>query len=327
MKISSIFLIFLAAASLFLAGCEMTLSNLTAQKMAQNPSNLYTIAVEAQVLDSAVVADSVRATIVIDGQTYPMKPNPMRPSIFEYDYKMPRGRSEAKYYVVVYYDVKRATSTAHLSKRSDLYTLSLTNRYVITLESVRGPVGASIAVMGRGLTSYDQVLFDGYEVPTVWHSAHHLSFKVPSLPADQSYRVSLRTGNEEMPMGLFKIDAYEMTARPSRLQLETGERSLVVLTLDIEAPDVLPLDITTDIPASIIMPEAQIQAGARSVSIPLEGGEGGKGYLFVEAPGFKSLTIPVEVIGEKNMIIEETLLAQPLDASYADQAPWEPTAD
>ncbi|MEM9227622.1 MAG: hypothetical protein AAGA45_06610, partial [Verrucomicrobiota bacterium] len=53
----------------------------------------------------------------------------------------------------------------------------------------------------------------------------------------------------------------------------------------------------TDSPQSIIMPEVVIPEGAKSVSVPMEGGIPGTGTLFVEAPGFNAIKVPVSVLG------------------------------
>jgi hypothetical protein len=59
------------------------------------------------------------------------------------------------------------------------------------------------------------------------------------------------------------------------------------------------INVTTDIPNSVIMPEVRLATGEDSATVAIEGGEPGKGHLYVSAQGFDELTVPIEVIGEK----------------------------
>jgi hypothetical protein len=53
--------------------------------------------------------------------------------------------------------------------------------------------------------------------------------------------------------------------------------------------------VTTDIPASIIMPEVIIPGGQRSTSVTIEGGEPAQGNIFVEVQGYSEVILPVTI--------------------------------
>ena len=55
------------------------------------------------------------------------------------------------------------------------------------------------------------------------------------------------------------------------------------------------LDITTDIPESVIMPEAVVPPGQNSLSITVEGGKPGSGSLFLKGYGSGEVSVPVTV--------------------------------
>jgi hypothetical protein len=55
------------------------------------------------------------------------------------------------------------------------------------------------------------------------------------------------------------------------------------------------LDITTDVPDAVIMPEVVIPAGQNSVSVTVEGGKAGSGSLFLKGYGAGELSVPVTV--------------------------------
>jgi hypothetical protein len=324
----------------FLSGCDLTLCNLTPHKIPQNPSGLYTITVEVDAKDPAVEEGNLRLDIVINGETYPMQKVEGTQYTFEYDYRMPLGQNEAKYYVIATYDVKRNQVTRPHSKTSDIYSFSLSNRYVVSLETNRGLVGSTIGAMGRGFTKFDRVFFNNTEAETTYYSNNSLSFRVPALTANTVYTLTLKTGNGYLPMGNFKIDASDLTAQPKRLVLNKGERAMILFSITADAPSQgIPLDITTDIPTSIIMPEVTLPSGARSVSVPLEAGRGGHGHLFVNAPGFNELTVPIDIMDDEGLAEEaqlqatDPLLNDPLQTppgdvlTPLDNSSWEPIAD
>ena len=114
---------------------------------------------------------------------------------------------------------------------------------------------------------------------------------------------ALRTSRGTLPQTATTLEKatpetllIEISVLPNSIFLQSGQRGTVAFSLPQSAPaDGLPLSITTDIPESIIMPEASIPAGTRSVNIPMEGGVPGEGFLFIEADGCQSITVPVRV--------------------------------
>ena len=58
------------------------------------------------------------------------------------------------------------------------------------------------------------------------------------------------------------------------------------------------LDITTDVPESVIMPEVIVPQGQTYVSVTIEGGKPGGGTLFLKGFGSGEVTIPVTVTGK-----------------------------
>jgi hypothetical protein len=85
----------IAPLALFMAGCDVSVIDLTPSTIKSNPSNVYTITAQIRIKNSAVVAQSLRPQIVIDGPAHPMTLAPGSDILFEYDYRMPRQRSLA----------------------------------------------------------------------------------------------------------------------------------------------------------------------------------------------------------------------------------------
>lgn len=301
MKIkSNLSVLALFAAVLLLSGCAKAVKNLTPTEFPQNPSNIYTLSVEIrEKKDIGVVKGSLRPKVVIDGEARMMSPSPLGDNIWDYEYKMPSGRRDAVYYFEIEYEVYTANATKVKSitmPKDGLLKFTLVNRYVVTLESNRGPVGSKIGLVGRGFAPSDQVYVGGQLANSEYFSSNALGFFVPSLPAGKPYNVTLRGENGDMVVGSFRVDAAQMQVLPKSVNVASGGRATLIFSIPTEAPmGGLPVDITTNIPDSVILPEVTIPAGSKSVSVPLEGGTPGIGVLYVETPGYSPLEVPVQV--------------------------------
>ena len=287
-------------AILFLAGCAKAVKNLTPSEFPENPSNIYTLSVEIrEKKDLGVVKDSLRPKVVIDGESRLMQRSPLGDNIWDYEYKMPSGRRNAVYYFDVEYEVYGTKSTRVKSitlPKDGLLKFTLVNRYVVTLESKRGPVGSKIGLVGRGFNPTDQVFVGGQLTSSEYFSPNALSFFVPTLPAGNSYNVTVRGESGEIVVGSFRVDAAQMQVLPSSVSVVSGGRATLIFSIPAEAPAMgLPVEITTNIPDSVILPEVTIPAGSKSVSVPLEGGTPGIGVLYVETPGYSALEVPIQV--------------------------------
>lgn len=315
-----------------ITGCvEMTLSNLTPKRSPQNPSGIYTLTMKPEIRDANAIKESFKAYVVIDGEKHPMTKSSLGSSVYEYEYTIPSGRSESKYYFVMDYLVNVKGTTRERTETSELYTLELVNRYVVTMLSHRGPVGATVPVVGRGFSKYDKISIGDQLADTQFNSENSLTFTIPALPAGRAYRVSLQSGQSALYIGDFLIDASQIRVTPSSIEVLTGERTMVIFSTDNEAPaSGILVDVTTDIPDSVIMPEVVITAGTRSISVPLEGGAPGEGSLYVSATGFKDVQIPVSVLSQDAPIavdINETTIEsiEVLESSSSNNASFRET--
>ena len=89
----------------------------------------------------------------------------------------------------------------------------------------------------------------------------------------------------------------DITVSPTEISIYKDE----YIVLKFELPRIvrgkrLLIEVTTDIPASVIMPEVYVKVGSNVGSVNLKGGRPGSGHLFVKAAGYdKMLTIPITV--------------------------------
>lgn len=295
----SFFRVFAAAAGLVLAGgCSSVITNMTSETVSANPSNIYTITAKVRPNDSNYVRGTVRPRIVIAGEVRDMTPSPLGDHIFEYDFTMPPGVTEVNYYIVATYQVNNNGIIGTREKFTPLTRLRLTDRYVYTLDANRAPVGAAVGVVGRGFTPQDVVYVGNVPARTVFESNNALSFTVPAVPAGRSYRVSVVNPAGTAPVGTLRVDGLSIRVSPASLSLTTGQNAPLTFTLPSPAPaGGLLIDVTTNVPRSVIMPEVIVPAGSTSVTVNVQGGAPGTGALFVSMPGAGEIAVPVTVGG------------------------------
>lgn len=289
----------LSASLWFTSGCRQpNFINLTSKNVSQNPSGIYTLQTELEIQDRGIKIDTVEVFAVVGGEKLIMVQDDLNPELWSCDYKLPAGFDEATYY----YEAKYASvldngNIADRSVTSDLQVFRLENRYVGNLASYRGPVGAEIAVQGRGLTKYDVIKVGEEDATTKYLSENELRFVVPALPSGLDYPVKLSGGaHGALDIGNFRIDESRLGVTPNVLEIQSGDTATLLFKIDYEAPaGGLAIDVKTNIPNSVIMPEAIISEGDMTVNIPVKGGESGQGKLVISAPGFEGTEVSVKV--------------------------------
>jgi hypothetical protein len=294
---SRIFPAFAAALALFgLTGCEtMKLSNLTPDNVPQNPSQIYTVTLNTKAMTSNVVPESVQARIVIDGQNYPMTRSSSALDVWEFDYQLPAGRRGASYYFICEYNVKSGQAQVPREAYSDLQTMAITDRYVIRPEAQRAPAGAKISILGAGFNPQDVVYFGLAPVRTVFESSSSLAFFVPAVETGQSYRLRVVGPAGELAAGNFRVDVGNVSVSPGSLVLRPNEQVALTFNLPTPAPaGGMLIEVTTDIPASIVMPEVMVPPGQSHATVMVTGGKPGTGSLYFKSSAGE-ISIPVTV--------------------------------
>ncbi|MEX2044308.1 MAG: IPT/TIG domain-containing protein [Opitutus sp.] len=283
--------------TLVLAGCNaVTLTNLTPASMPENPSHIYTFTLRVASRTNTVPPQSVVPHIVLDGRNHQMNPSSIGEGLYEFEYQLPPGREEVAYYYLVNFNVEGNTTHTPQEAYTNIETVRIARRYVHSLEVNRGPVGSRISVVGRGFTPQDTIDFDGTPARTVFESPNALSFYVPPVEPNRNYTVTVRSVASDSPVGTFRVDPTSITVFPTSLTLQSGQQQLMSFTLPNPAPAGGSLiDVTTDVPESIIMPEILVAQGQTQVTVNVEGGQPGQGSLFLRGYGAGEITIPVTV--------------------------------
>lgn len=279
-----------------LAGCKLTITNLTPEVLRENPSQLYALTARVVPTSNSIDRSTVHVSVVIDGKNLPMHKTAGASDVYECDYPMPPPRDEAAYYFLVSYRYNSSPATRTYEAYSNVFHVKVSRRYARPLEADRGPVGSRISVAGRGFTPQDVVYLDTTPARTVYESPSAISFFVPSVQSGQNYNVAISGGGSTLSDGVFRVDPMNVTVSPTSLQLVSGGQQSLEFTLSNPAPQGgLLLDVTTDIPASVIMPEVVVPQGSTDVVVTVQGGKPGAGALYLKGFDSGEITIPVTV--------------------------------
>jgi hypothetical protein len=292
-----IFLAISAALGLFiLSGCQTSITNLTPGTIPENPSQIYTISTRVNPKMGNIVPGSLTVRIIIDGQSFEMTKSDLGTDIYTFDYQLPTGRDEIAYYFLVNYNFVASGITRSAEEFIETVHSKIVSRYVLSLETNRGPVGARISVLGRGFTAQDTVTLDGTPIRTVFESPNSISFFVPAVEPARNYKVEISGDKGTSTVGTFRVDPTSLVVSPTELSLTRSQAQALTFTLPAPAPTGgLLLDVTTDVPESVIMPEIIVPAGSTSITVNVTGGKAGTGSLVLKGYGAGQVSIPVTV--------------------------------
>jgi len=282
-----------AVALLVLTGCNLTITNLTPNTVPANPSQLYTITASFRP-GSQVEPASIAPRIIIDGSAYKMSKSTAGSDLWEFEYQIPAGREDARYYFICEY-ASKGTSAPTTELSSEMQTMKIAGRYVIRPEATRAPVGSRVSILGAGFTPTDLVYFDQSPTRTVFESPSSLSFFVPAVAPGRTYRLSIVNAGGSLDVGTFRVDAISFAVAPAALALRSGEQQALTFTIPSPAPaGGMLIDVRTDVPDSVIMPEVLVPANANSVTVPVQGGKPGSGSLFfTSSAGESSVAVTI----------------------------------
>ncbi len=285
-------------AGLALCACS-NLANRTPETMRESSSRVYPLTFDADIKDGSLVPGSLKAYVIIDAERLPMREviDERGKTLFQYDYVMPANRNSAKYYFEATYDSKMNTGVIQRKIKSpQVYDIGAVGRYVVNAHTDRGVVGSEVTVLGNGFTPNDKVYLGTTPAETRVISRTSLSFTVPAVDADKKYDLEVVGAADSLWVCSFRVDISNMAVSPTAFMLEKGGMMNMIFDIGFKAPaGGFPIDVKTNIPSSVIMPEVVVPEGSSSVSVPVEAAAAGKGSIYVNAKGFKEKIIPVDI--------------------------------
>jgi hypothetical protein len=84
--------------ALLLAGCATSFTNLTPQTQERNAVNQYPVEVSLDSSQQSLRWDSIRASIIVGNQSYPMSPTPLMTNRWEGYVPIPAGAKVVRYH-------------------------------------------------------------------------------------------------------------------------------------------------------------------------------------------------------------------------------------
>ncbi|MDR1595439.1 MAG: IPT/TIG domain-containing protein [Puniceicoccales bacterium] len=296
MKVERILaIVFSLACCCSVFGCNSIIRNDTPEKIPQNSSEIYTMAMTVVPNGRDIAIDENSARIVIDGEVHNM--NKSGTWEYTYDYKRPPKKHRASYYYEVDYVEKSRRNERSKLDRSCLYDLTIANRYVIGFESGRGIPGSLCTLIGRGFEDGDYIEIGNIKCQTTFISPNSLSFTVPMMETRGKYHARLVSDNGDIGLGVFTVDPMMLYASLPKIELSSGEKQALSVSIDFDAPEGgILIDVTTNVPESIVMDDILIPAGANSAVVMVQGATSGSAMLYLTANGFDELKIPVKVV-------------------------------
>ena len=282
---------------LCLPGCSPTLTNVTPSVTQRNASNLYRFTVHSKVSENQVIANTFKPTLVIDGTSYPLKQEDFNKNFFCFDHFIDNARSEVAYYFCLEYDRNNHGKICSKVEKTPLSKMLIQDRYVVSLNMERASISSEVRILGSGFSDKDRVLVGDFNAETQLISENVLAFYVPSVMSGKSYPIWVYDNHsQKIFVGNLLVDKASLFCDVDSLELEEFDTVNVTISTNCKVPENgLDVQVMTDIPDSIIMPEVKIPGGMDSVSVDIQGSAAGKGNLYISAMGYNELVVPVNV--------------------------------
>lgn len=278
-----------------LAGCAQTLTNVTPKLAQRNPSNLYRFTTQCNLSESKVIPGTFKPILVIDGKEFPLVRDELTPSFYYYDHVLDANRTDAKYYFQLTYQQNNRGKVRSYIKKTELESFKISERCCFSLDNERAPVGSEVRVLGRGFNEGDRIVLGECEAQTSFLSDNVIAFQIPNVIPGKTYPVYSICNNEKNFVGNLLVDCNHFTVTPDRIELMKGEKIDFTVACNKPVNEDLYVNVTTDIPNSVIMPEVKIPSGSDQVTVTIEGGDAGEGHLYVSAQGFEEVTTSIRV--------------------------------
>ncbi|MDR0428666.1 MAG: IPT/TIG domain-containing protein [Puniceicoccales bacterium] len=279
-----------------MAGCtHVSIRNVTPQVMATNISRVYPLTMNFAARDGKVNTESIRAHVIIDGHSRKMRS--VGHNRYVYEYRMTSDNPKVIYSFSVDYSRRCGGKLCFFNEKSPDFELILTGHYAMGLDSQRGIPGAPITIIGRGFQKSDTVYVGDSVAETQFLSPTAIQFRIPQLPSGKHYNVELANPNGTLPAGKIFVDKGNISTNPKAIEIKCGESTILQITISAPAPSGgLEIDVTTNIPDAIVVPDVHIRQGKVTTSLKIEGAEVAHGMLFLSGKEYAETAIPLVIV-------------------------------
>lgn len=114
--------------SVLLVGCSTTVTNLSVTKQPRNPTGMYPVEVEWISTESTIRLDSIKPFVVMEFNSYPMRPTFGMSNRWETVIPVPPGKSTVFYHIRFEYEYNRFGQPGKNSRNSAGYRLDIIDK-------------------------------------------------------------------------------------------------------------------------------------------------------------------------------------------------------
>ena len=118
----------LLCATIFLAGCVSTITNLTPSQLPRNANGLYAVAVAWDTQQQTVRPQTLTPYVIVGLESYPMRPTLLMSNRWETVIPVPPTEKSVRYHFKVDYEYNAMGQPKKGSKLSQEYTLEVTEK-------------------------------------------------------------------------------------------------------------------------------------------------------------------------------------------------------
>jgi hypothetical protein len=111
-----------------LTGCSTTITNLTPRQLPRSGNNLYPFEVALDTNQRSIVDDTVKASVLVGLETYPMQHTPMLKNRWDTLVPVPAGTNFVHYRYKFEYQYNAVPMRRASSLLSPMYTLEITEK-------------------------------------------------------------------------------------------------------------------------------------------------------------------------------------------------------
>lgn len=115
-------------AAIALTGCSTTITNLTPSQQPRNANNIYPFEVAFDTSQKSIRTDTIKPSVIIGSESYPMKPAPVLKNRWEAQVPVPAATNFVYYRYKFDYIYDRIPQPAPSSRLSPTYQLEIVDK-------------------------------------------------------------------------------------------------------------------------------------------------------------------------------------------------------
>jgi hypothetical protein len=223
-----------------LDGCSSTsmMNDMTPHRVPRNQSEIYTMTMAVNKSNNDLRKKGLKPYVIVNGERHEMRSSDSD-NIFYYDYKALDDVTEMPYYYELIQEVvdPKDGQVSKIIEKSKLFNLAINDKYILTMDCERGPIGAKVCILGSGFSQRDMVRVGGVSAKVESVSKGAIEFIIPLMEAEISYDVILISNGNRLFVGKIFVDISELSTDVDSITLDNGGKMTVSFFINHDAPE------------------------------------------------------------------------------------------